>query len=172
MAHRKKAINTHCPCRSLLTLHHGNQRTLEDCSLHCHEGWYISITCFCPKAYKTDGRGAVSLILTLIVYPLWLIFSCHLRCWLQNTATKASPWLLSQGHNNTKSRESQTSHQGLRWGPGTASPEVLCLLPGGDRHWNLLFLKENQGSKFSVFPVPLQNMPQAHKQAQHPTTLT
>lgn len=43
--------------------------------------------CFCSKVHKKLGREAGSLIVTLKVYPLWLIFSYYLRCELKNAAT-------------------------------------------------------------------------------------
>lgn len=83
----------------------------------------IGITCFCPKAHRTDGRVAMSLIVTLIVYPLWLIFSCRLRCWLQNATTKLPHGCCHRARVRQKTEfgsygltsESQASHQGLGW---------------------------------------------------------
>ena len=97
----------------------------------------IGITCFCPKAHKTDGRVAVSLIVTVIVYPLWLIFSCRLRCWLQNATTKLPHGCCHRARVRQKTEfgsygltsESQASHQGLG-GAWTSSGPVAAFRSG------------------------------------------
>lgn len=134
--------------------------------LHCitatRESWrqfsalwqrLIGIMCFCPKARKTDVRIAVSLIVTLVVYPLWLIFSCRFEVLATKCNNQTS---LSCCHWARVRQKTEFGSYGLTSGArpvigvgawhGTSS-RVLWLLSSG-LGLQLAASQENQGTEF------------------------